>query len=247
MIEYALVPIAFFTSCLAAVIGMGGGVLLITLMPGLLPAAAILPVHGATQLASNLSRALFGWRHIDRSLVPPLLLGSLAGAWLGGEVYASLDLRWLPAIIGLLILCLTWLPVPAPGGAGAPALALLGFYQTGLGMVAGATGPLGAAVLATRSRERDWLVVNTAVYMSINHALRLAAFTLLGFSFAPYWPLLLGMVAAVVAGSWAGTGLRRFLPQRDFRRFFRILVSLLALRMVVLVFIPDQGPVAIHN
>ncbi len=237
MTEYTLIPVAFLTSCLAGAIGMGGGVLLITLMPGLVPAAAILPVHGATQLASNLSRALFGWRHVDWSLVPPLLLGSLLGAALGGSIYASLDLQWLPAVIGVLILVLTWVPLPGPTGAGLPALTLLGFYQTGLGMVAGATGPLGAAVLATRSRERDWLVVNTAVYMTINHALRLSAFVLLGFSLGAYWQLLFGMIAAVVAGSWIGTRLRSRIPQLDFQRAFRVLVSALALRMIALPFI----------
>ena len=91
--EFALVPVAFFTSCLAAAIGMGGGVLLIAAMPGLVPTAAIIPVHAVTQLASNASRALFGWRHIARELVPALLFGAVLGAWLGGEVYASLDLR----------------------------------------------------------------------------------------------------------------------------------------------------------
>ena len=43
MEAYVLVAIAFFTSTLPAVIGMGGGILLISAMPGLLPAAAIIP------------------------------------------------------------------------------------------------------------------------------------------------------------------------------------------------------------
>ena len=232
--ELALVPVAFLTSCLAAVMGMGGGVLLIAVMPGLLPAAAILPVHAVTQLASNFSRAAFGWREIDGSLIPAFVVGAVAGAWLGGEIYASLDLRWLPAVIGAVILVFTWAPLPQLRGGGNVALALLGFYQTGLGMLAGATGPLGAAVLLRHNTARDWLVVNTAVYMSLNHALRLAAFALLGFSFAPWWPLVCALVAAVIAGSWAGTRLRRLVPQVDFERWFRLLVTLLALRMIAL-------------
>ncbi len=31
----------------------GGGILLISLMPGLLPVAAVVPVHGVVQLASK--------------------------------------------------------------------------------------------------------------------------------------------------------------------------------------------------
>ncbi len=233
-VEYLLVPIAFFTSALAGAIGMGGGVLLITAMPGLVPVAAILPIHACTQLASNLSRASFGWRHIEWRLVPPLALGALLGAWLGSEVYSSLDLFWLPAIVGVLILLLTWVPLPQLPGRGQLSLVALGFYQTGLGMVAGATGPLGAAVLLRRRQQRDWLVVNTAVYMSISHVLRVAAFAFIGFSLAPWWQLVVALVVAVTIGSWIGTRLRGFIPQLNFQRAFKLLVTLLALRMIAL-------------
>jgi uncharacterized membrane protein YfcA len=212
--EFWLVPIVFLTSCLTAVIGMGGGVLLITLMPGLVPAGAIIPIHACTQLASNLSRAAFGWRHIDPAIIPAFVVGAVLGAWLGGEIYGTLDLHWLPAIIGAL-----------------------GLYQTGLGMLAGATGPLGAAVLMQRNKQRDWLVVNTAVYMTLNHLLRVVAFAAIGFSLAPWWQLVVAMVIAGIVGSWVGTRLRPRVPQLNFQRWFRVLVSLLAARMIALPFL----------
>ena len=234
MTELVLVAIVLVTSCLTAVIGMGGGVLLLTLMPGLVPASAILPLHAVTQFASNVSRAGFGWRSLDLTIVPAFVLGALAGGWLGSEIYQVLDERWLPAFIGVFILVFTWLPPPVVRGGGQLALGALGFFQTGLGMLAGATGPLGAAVLLRRNSERDWLVVNTALYMTLNHALRVFAYFALGFSFAPWWPLLSGMIIAGIAGSWLGTRLRGFVPQRDFHKWFRVLVSLLALRMIAL-------------
>ena len=234
MSELALVPIVFLTSCLTAVIGMGGGVLLLMLMPGLVPTGAILPLHALTQLASNVSRAAFGWRSIDLRIVPAFTAGAVAGGWAGAEIYQGLDLRWLPAYIGLFILVFTWLPLPVVRGGGNIALALLGFCQTGLGMLAGATGPLGAAVLLQRNSQRDWLVVNTAVYMTLNHALRVAAYFALGFSYAPWWALVCGMVLAGICGSWVGTRLRGLVPQRDFHKWFRLLVSALAVRMILL-------------
>ncbi len=237
MSEFWLVPLAFLSSCLAAVMGMGGGILLIALMPGFVPVAAILPLHAATQLASNASRAVFGWSHIDWGILPAFTLGAVAGAWVGAEVYQSLDLRWLPAIIGVLILFMTWVPLPQISRGGQLALLSLGFYQTGLGMIAGATGPVGAAVLLQRNTGRDWLVVNTAVYMSLNHALRLGAYAAMGFGFAAWWPLLGGMIIAVVCGSWVGTRLRQRLGQVNFVRLFRWLVTLLALRLVALSFL----------
>jgi uncharacterized membrane protein YfcA len=232
--ELALVAIAFFTSTLAGAVGMGGGILLIASMPGLVPVQAIIPLHAVTQLASNGSRMLFGWSHIHWGLVPAFAAGAILGAWLGAEVYQGLNLRWLPAIIGVLILIITWFPLPQFRGGGQSALALLGFYQTGLGMVVGATGPLGAAVLRHYQSERDWLVVNTAVYMSVNHLLRVAAFGMMGFVFSPWLWLLVGMIAASILGSWVGTRLRSRIPQELFQRLFRLLVSVLAVRMIVL-------------
>lgn len=230
--ELLLVPIAFLTSTLAAVMGMGGGILLITLMPGLVPPAGIIPLHAATQLASNASRAVFGWRHIDLAIIPAFILGALLSAWLGTGIYRSLDLNWLPAVIGVLILVITWVPMPTVRGDGQLPVALLGFYQTGLGMIVGATGPLGAAVLMRRDTARDWLVVNTGVYMTLSHAIRVGAFLLMGFSFAQWWVLLGGMIAASILGSYIGTRLRRRLPQYNFQRLFRWMITLLALRMV---------------
>ena len=97
---------------------MGGGVPLITLMPGLVPAAAIIPLHALTQLASNGSRAWMSRSHIDYSLVAPFLLGGVLGALFGGALFNKLDLRWLPGLIGLVILVITWLPLPLVRGAG---------------------------------------------------------------------------------------------------------------------------------
>jgi uncharacterized membrane protein YfcA len=203
-------------------------------MPGLLPVAAIIPVHAVTQFASNASRALFGWRHIDPRLIAPFVCGALAGAAFGAGVYRSLALDWLPALIGVFILLITWAPLPGARGAGGWALALLGFYQSGLGMVVGATGPLGGALLASRGLQRDELVVNTAVYMTSSHGVRIAAFGLMGFAFAEYLWLMLGMVLAVIAGSWLGTRLRRLIPEIDFRFWFRLAVSVLAVRMILI-------------
>ena len=237
MNELALIPIALLTSLIAAVFGMGGGVPLIALMPGFVPAAAIIPVHAVTQLASNGSRMLFGFRHIDYSLIPPFLFGALFGASLGAQVFQRLDLQWLPAIMGLVILLITWLPLPLLKGAGRWPLVLLGFYQTGIGMIIGASGPLGAALLARRDDRRDWLVVNTAVYMTSNHLIRTLTFAFMGFAFAPYLWLMLGMIAAVVVGSWLGTRLRKHVPQANFQLWFKLLVTVLALRMIIISFL----------
>ena len=74
MTEFALVPLALLTSTIAATLGMGGGVILIAVMPGFVPPAAIIPIHAVTQLASNLSRAAFTAALTLAGAVPPSLV-----------------------------------------------------------------------------------------------------------------------------------------------------------------------------
>ena len=70
--------------------------------------------------------------------------------------------------------------------------------------------------------------------MSSNHLLKIFAFGLMGFVFSDYLWLLLGMVVAVIVGSWLGTRLRRHVPEINFQLWFKLLVSLLALRMILI-------------
>ena len=114
MEAYVLVGIAFLTSALTAVIGMGGGIMLISAMPGLLPAAAIIPVHGAVQLASNSSRVVLGIRNIEWRIFWPFLVGAGLGSTAGTEAVVRLSFDHLPLYLGAFILFVNWPPPHAP-------------------------------------------------------------------------------------------------------------------------------------
>lgn len=228
---FFLITCAFFSSALTAVMGLGGGILLISVMPGLLPAAAVVPVHGAVQLASNVSRALFGLRHVAWGLVAQYAAGAVVGAALGARFVVTINEQSLALALGSFILLVTWVPglkkLRVPGrfvGVGA--------VQTFISLFVGAAGPLISPVLLSEGLPRDRLVVTHGAMMTLLHGLKLLAFTLLGFSLAPYLGLLVGMVLAVILGSWTGTRLRGRLPEDRFRSFFKILLTLLAIRLL---------------
>ena len=79
MTELILISVAFFTSGLTAITGIGGGVLLLSVMVQFMTPAVAVPVHGVVQLASNASRAAFGWRDVRWGLVVPYALGAILG------------------------------------------------------------------------------------------------------------------------------------------------------------------------
>ena len=58
-------------------------------------------------------------------------------------------------------------------------------------------------------------------------------FGLLGFAFAPYWQLVIGMTAGAILGSWVGTKVRAYVPENVFRHGVRILITVLAVRMLL--------------
>ncbi|MFT5088725.1 MAG: putative membrane protein YfcA [Candidatus Latescibacterota bacterium] len=109
-----LVAASFFTSALTAVVGMGGGMLLISFMPTFLPIAAVVPVHGAVQIASNASRVLFGLRHIEWRIFWPFLGGAILGVALGSPLVMRLPSEHMPLLLVLWVLSLrrTWRLLP---------------------------------------------------------------------------------------------------------------------------------------
>ena len=231
--ELLLMLFAFLTSLLTAVMGLGGGLILIALMPGLLPAVAIIPVHAATQLVSNASRALFAWSDIRWEFVLSFLTGSIVGGLLAARIASLINLEYLPLLIAAFILFNVWGGGirfrESPKGE----FLTIGFVQTGMGMLSGATGPLGQSTLLRKGLERDAMVATSAVFMSITHLTKLALFGLIGFSFVDYWPVVLAMMAAVIAGTWVGTHLRHRVPDARFKVIVKWLLTLLAVRIIV--------------
>ena len=173
MNEFFLILIAFCTSSLTAVFGLGGGMILIAFMPFFLPAPAIIPIHAATQLVSNGSRALFAWREIEWQFTVSFLIGSIIGGLLAAKLSTFINLHYLPLLMAAFILFNVW-----GGGIKFNAnpkgeFVTIGFVQTGLGMMVGATGPMGQSTLVRKGLKRDEIVTTSAVFMVITHLLKL--------------------------------------------------------------------------
>ncbi len=228
-----LIVAAFFSSTLTAVLGVGGGILLISLMPGLLPVAAVVPVHGVVQLASNLTRTAFGARHARWRLVAAYAGGAVLGAAAGSRVVVTVPPAVLPVILGLFILLVTWVPRRRLALRWPGKFTAVGAVQTFVSLFVGAAGPLITPVLLREGLTRDRIVVTHGAMMSVLHALKIVTFGLLGFAFAPYLPLIAGMAISVSAGSWAGTRLRPRVPEELFRRLLKVALTLLAVRLIL--------------
>ncbi len=233
MLDPFLIAASFVTSACTAVVGVGGGTLLISVMPGSLPIAAIVPVHGVVQFASNLSRAAFAHRRIQWRLVRPFVLGAAIGALAGSFFVESVPTEWLPILLGSFILVVTWLPRPRAMPRIPAPFVQVGAVQTFASLFVGIAGPLNVAPLLREGLSRDELVATDAAMNTSLHGIKVATFVVLGFAYAEWLPLIGAMVVAVSLGSWVGTHLRARVPERPFRFVLRWLLTALAIRILV--------------
>lgn len=237
MNDLLLITAAFATSILTAITGVGGGMTLIAIMPGLLPASAIIPVHGIVQLFSNSSRAFFGWQHIHRGFTIAFVCGAIIGGSLAAGLTMEINLEYSPLLIAAYILYSVWGPKlqfkTAPRGE----FFTIGLCQTALSMIVGATGPLGQASLLSKGLKRDALVVTAAFMMAFTHLIKIALFGIIGFAFITYWKLIAGMSIGVIAGAYIGTHMRYRVPEKIYRQFLKWLLTLLAIRIILVTFI----------
>ena len=81
-------------------------------------------------------------------------------------------------------------------------------------------------------------MVTAAAFMTIVHLIKIVTFGLLGFAFGPYLPLMTLMTLAVISGSYAGTRLRHRVPEQLFLKAFKLLITLLAMRMIIRALLP---------
>jgi len=230
--EWLLVIVAFFTSTLTAVVGLGGGLLLLAVMVMILPPIAVIPVHGMVQLCSNLTRAWFGRSELVTSLLPPFAVGVVSGGVCALPLLQSFPATALPLPLGLFILLLTWLP-QSPANIKLPGkFFTLGLVNGFITLFVGATGPLNMPVLLRHGLNSSQAVATMAALMTTVHLVKIAVFGLLGFAFSSYLLLIAGMVVSVTAGSWFGTQIRRQTPGAFLRLVIKILLTVLALRMI---------------
>ena len=223
-----LIALSALTSATTAALGLGGGSLLIAVMSLLMPAAIVVPVHGAVQLGSNGGRAFFRRAFIQWHFVGWFILGSALGALVGGRVATLLPENAFKGAIALFLLYSVWLPKPKINQRGPLSTTIAGAFTSAVGMIVGISGPLVITFLRNLSDRRE-IVGTHAFLMTCQNMFKLLAFIFFGFAFYDYLALILAMIASGLIGTVLGGFLLDKLPENLFRIAFRIILTLVAL------------------
>lgn len=228
----ALVVCAGVTSFITATFGIGGGVTLLAIMALVLPPQIIIPVHGIVQLGSNAGRAAMSWRHIDWRVIRDFLPGAVLGAGLGSLVIVSLPPEYIYLSIAVFTLYLCWGPQLPKLALGRFGTGVAGALTSFLTLFVGATGPLVGAFIRQQDKGRFTTVATFAMAMSVQHTLKAGVFQLAGFDLRPWLGLMAAMILSGALGTWVGLKLLKHFPERHFQLAFKVMLSLLALRLI---------------
>lgn len=231
-IEHILGLISFFTSVIAGVIGFGGGMLLIAVLPLFLNPSLIIPIHGITQLVSNSSRMVFSLNDVQWALLPKFLVGSFIGVVLFGFLLLNISTDYVPIGIGLYIILNLWSMRFSKFIKKYENYYLIGLLQTGLGLIVGATGPLSLTVLTKELSSKDEIIATSSMFMTISHLAKIPVFMVIGVSLLEHLNLLMFMGFGSILGSFVGTRLRLVSNNEKLILAIKVLLSLMALRML---------------
>lgn len=223
-----------FTSTMTAAVGAGGGTLLLAFLPNVLAPHLVIPIHGATQLASNLSRLALDWRMARwRDIILPYLPGALAGGVIGYFALGRFSFEYLPLILGVFVLLVTWTNLVQRSGVLLNNMTLLGLVQTALSLFVGAFGMIVPAILLRKGLKKDETIVTQSAMISIMHAFKVATYVAAGFAFFEHIPLMAMMLLGAVAGSWLGKRLRGKINEEQGVWLMKWLITIAAVQLVV--------------
>jgi len=240
-----LISAALITSSISAVLGMGGGIILLGIMALIIPEGyLVVALHGAVQLVSNLTRCFVFRHHIKREIVNQFLKGAVLGLCLTAliilaiisffHVESAKDIKidFLKPLIGIFILWVLFgkkhkIKTEQPSFFGVGAI-------SGICTVfIGATGPLIAPFFLKGKLTKENIIANKAICQAISHIGKMPIFILFfDFNYFSNMFILVPLIISVFVGTNIGKQIIKFIPEIIFRALFKGALTIIAFKLI---------------
>lgn len=226
---------ALTTSIISAMMGMAGGILLLVVIASTVPTIYVIPLFGSVQLVSNLTRLSVFYRHIEWKIVGYFFVGVVPGSAIGIYLFSLVPKEVVKPLIALFILLILYLPKPRRQiHLLYRSFILIGLVGGILGILLGTPGPFLAVFFYRNDVLKEELIATKATCQAISHALKIPLFGFLGANLAAYWNALLYLSVAVFLGTVIGKRLLRRMSEKTFMVTFKIVLTVISLRVIVL-------------
>ncbi len=225
---------SFGTSIISAICGMGGGVVLLSLMTFFLPLAVVIPIHGMVQLISNSARCYLLRAHIHKKVLQFYALGLPLGAFIALWLIQNIDSKLLPqCLITGLILYSLFKPKRLPHlSIPFPAFFLVGVITGVLAPLIGAVGPFLAPFFLRDDFDKKTVVATKSILQTLAHLIKIPTFIGLGFHYQDYGFLIMAMTIMALFGTKIGVQLLNKVSDQFFKIIFKGALSIAAIRLL---------------
>lgn len=225
---------AFSTSILSAVIGMGGGIILLAVMLLFFPPQVAIPLHAVVQLISNGTRTFVFLRYVEWKVYGLFVVPAAFGIFFVRMFFAAIPPHYLRILIALFIFMTLLLPKSQKGRVwGRWTFSVAGLAAGTLGMIVGAIGPVIAPFFLHTRILKERLIATKAVCQATVHLLKIAAFGTLGFAYMQYGGLILFLGVAVLLGTNIGKVLLEKMSESFFILLYKIALTAIGIKLLL--------------
>ena len=242
-----LILSAFITSSISAVLGMGGGIILLGIMAVIIPEGyKVIALHGMVQLFSNTTRTYVFRKYVKTQLIKQFFNGALIGISFSVGIIITLiyyfdvqsaneiKVEVLKPFIGLFIVWNLFLKGPKK------AKIVKSFVPVGLvaglsSIFVGAVGPLIAPFFLVKSFNKEHIIANKAAAQMITHLSKIPLFIyFFNMDYTAELKILIPLILAVYVGTSFGKKILYFIPELLFKKLFKITLFIIAIRLILL-------------
>lgn len=228
--------LSFFTALMTSIAGAGGGTVLLAAMLQFMNPAEAIPVHGAIQLTSNLTRTWILRKFVKWEIIFKFSLLLPFGIFLGLKIFQNIDADNIKILIGtfiLLALGFQNLKIIKNMKISTNIYLLIGFFTGILNILVGVIAPLLAVIVKQSISEKKSIVGTLGYFGLIGNLIKIIGFSFIGFSFLEYIDTFLMVIPATLIGSRVGQFLLNKISNRIFTIMFQIILIGLAIRLLL--------------
>tara|TARA_Y100000746_G_scaffold164360_1_gene141725 strand:+ start:306 stop:1052 length:747 start_codon:yes stop_codon:yes gene_type:complete len=241
-----LIFAAFITSSISAVLGMGGGIILLGIMAIIIPEGyKVIALHGMVQLFSNSTRTYVFRQYIKKNIIKQFFSGALIGVIISIIIIIMLinyfnvgsaneiKVEVLKPFIGFFIVWYLFLKGPKKERK------INSFVPVGLvaglsSIFIGAVGPLIAPFFLRKDLNKEHVIANKAASQMITHFTKIPLFIyFFNMNYKSELNILLPLIIAVYLGTNFGKKILSFIPEKLFKKLFKITLFIIAIRLIL--------------
>jgi len=241
-----LVISAFITSSISAILGMGGGIILLGIMAIIIPDGyMVIALHGIIQLISNTTRTYVFKSHINKKIIGEFFIGASIGVAISVVIIFlvikfykvssanEIKVDFLKPIIGIFIIWYLFLKAPKKEKK-SKSFIKVGSISGLASIFVGATGPLIAPFFLNKNMSKENIIANKAACQMITHFSKIPLFIyFFNVSYINEYKILLPLIISVFIGTTFGKYLLEYIPEELFKKLFRGALTIIAIRLIL--------------